>query len=122
MNTVVTDPAPAVLQIKPEDQLEVWPTHWAGGSSSVQFRGQNVPCLTVKNGPMVAVLLSSRPEYIEVGREIARRFNEQEEMLDMLIKLLPFVEDAENDPAYKKGPIKALLNDLRELIKRGLRK
>ena len=38
------------------------------------------------------------------------------EMLDMLYTLLPYIEDAENDPAYKSGAPAKIRKDLIALI------
>ncbi len=41
-----------------------------------------------------------------------------DDMLDLLCTVLPFIEDAGNDPAYKPGVTKALEARLREAIQK----
>lgn len=38
------------------------------------------------------------------------------DLLDLLSKALPYVEDAESDPAYKSGVVKKLAKQIREAI------
>lgn len=47
----------------------------------------------------------------------ARRKTVAAEMLDMLYTLLPYIEDAEGDPAYKPGAVAAVTRRLRQTIK-----
>lgn len=39
---------------------------------------------------------------------------EMDHMLDLLARALPFVEEAANDPAYKKGAVAELIREIRE--------
>lgn len=46
-----------------------------------------------------------------------RRQSIQADTLDMLYTVLPYIEDAEKDPAYKSGVVAALTRRLRQVIK-----
>ena len=50
---------------------------------------------------------------MEVKRELL------EQLVDALATALPFVEDAENDPAFKRGYVKRTAEHIRELVLKG---
>ena len=71
-------------------QLQIWPTHWAGGASSVQFNGRNVPWVNFVDGSMMALLTDSTPTAYAFGNELVRRWNAHAELVAALEDALEF--------------------------------
>jgi hypothetical protein len=53
-----------------------------------------------------------------MGEANARLIAAAPDLLDMLCRALPFVEDAESDPCYKPESVRAVLKQIRAAITR----
>ena len=67
------------------------------------------------NGPSIgsavalkAPSLKKQPDFDAVAEANARLMAAAPDMLELLYRCLPFIEDANDDPCYKPGTVKAL--------------
>lgn len=83
----------------------------------------NAPVITIKGGPgsfhvdKVAFLWTEGGDntYVEQLHNAAL-IAAAPDMLEMLYLALPYIETAENDPAYKKGAVNKLTKKIRAVI------
>lgn len=83
--------------------------------------GRSINDVTGRQAAFVAVHATScattTQEAAETARLIVRAANSHEQLLDMLYRVLPYIEDAKRDTAYKPGHVTALLRDIHGAIK-----
>ena len=75
------------------------------------------------NGPSIgsavalkAPSLKKQPDFDVVALYNARLMAAAPDMLELLYRCLPFIEDANDDPCYKPDRVKALENKIKALI------
>ena len=77
----------------------------------------------VDNGPSIgnatilkAPSLKKQPDFDEQGYANARLMAAAPDMLELLYRCLPFIEDANEDPCYKPDRVGALENQIKTLL------
>jgi hypothetical protein len=60
--------------------------------------------------------LKKQPDFDAVAEANARLMAAAPDMLELLYRCLPFIEDANEDPCYKPDRVKALENQIRVLL------
>ena len=60
--------------------------------------------------------LKKQPDFDAVAEANARLMAAAPDMLELLYRCLPFIEDANDDPCYKPDRVKALENKIKALI------
>jgi len=60
--------------------------------------------------------LKKQPEFDAVAEANARLMAAAPDMLELLYRCLPFIEDANEDPCYKPDRVKALENQIKALL------
>lgn len=75
------------------------------------------------NGPSIgsavalkAPSLKKQPDFDAVAEANARLMAAAPDMLELLYRCLPFIEDANEDPCYKPDRVKALENQIKDLL------
>ena len=75
------------------------------------------------NGPSIgsavalkAPSLKKQPDFDAVAEANARLMAAAPDMLELLYRCLPFIEDANDDPCYKPDRVKALENQIKALL------
>ncbi len=60
--------------------------------------------------------LKKQPDFDAVAEANARLMAAAPDMLELLYRCLPFIEDANEDPCYKPDRVKALENQIKALL------
>ena len=74
--------------------------------------GPSIGCATILKAPS----LKKQPDFDAQGYANARLMAAAPDLLELLYRCLPFIEDANEDPCYKPDRVKALENQIRALL------
>lgn len=61
-------------------------------------------------------LLDTCPDVAANRRHVVKCVNSHDELLDLVALCLPYMEDAQKDPAYKKGAVAPLVKRIHKAI------
>jgi hypothetical protein len=74
--------------------------------------GPSIGTATILKAPS----LKKQPDYDAQGYANARLMAAAPDLLELLYRCLPFIEDANDDPCYKPDRVKALENQIKALL------
>lgn len=90
----------------------VGPWHTQGRYIVPADNGPSIGCATILKAPS----LKKQPDFDAQGYANARLMAAAPDMLELLYRCLPFIEDANEDPCYKPDRVKALENQIKALL------